>query len=108
MALRVVSGLDCDALKSTLIDGNISALCKIPGVGKKTAERLVMELRVKLGGDKTIPGKVSEPSSLEQVRSAMVNMGYKPKDVKRIMPSMSGKGTVRDQIVEGLSLLQGS
>jgi Holliday junction DNA helicase RuvA len=106
-ALSVVSGLEREPLIEAIKDGNIDALCKIPRVGKRTAERLVVELREKLGGEKSAPGKSSPPSSLEQARAALVGLGYKAKDVKQIMPSMCGEGSVTDQIVEGLKLLQG-
>lgn len=107
-AMGILSGMDREALIDAILGSKIDSLCKIPGVGKKTAERLIVELREKLGGEGSAPGKSSPPSSLEQARAALVNLGYKAKDVKRIMPSMSGKGPVGEQVVEGLKLLQGS
>jgi Holliday junction DNA helicase RuvA len=83
MALNVLSGLDTPELVAALSRGEVAKLTKIHGVGKKTAERLVLELRekVKLVG---VDGATSAPSSkpsapgADELVSALVNLGYKP------------------------------
>lgn len=82
MALNVLSGLDVSELVTALSKGEVAKLTKIHGVGKKTAERLVLELKDKvklLGVEPLEPGtsKRQAPAASDLV-SALVNLGYKP------------------------------
>lgn len=82
MALTVLSGLDTPELIAALSRGEVARLTKVHGVGKKTAERLVLELKDKvrlLGGEVGGPAasKPSGPGQSELV-SALVNLGYRP------------------------------
>ncbi len=80
LAVTVLSGLPAADLVTSIRQGQIERLVRIPGVGKKTAERIVLELRDKLdmlgaGAAATAPEAVP-PSALEQdVLSALVNLG---------------------------------
>ena len=79
LALTILSGMSVQELIPAIRQSNATRLCLIPGVGKKTAERLVVELRDKLA--RTAPDEprpqVPGPSSLqEDVVSALVNLGY--------------------------------
>lgn len=76
LAITVLSGMAADALVTALRDNNITALTRIPGVGKKTAERMVLELRDKLGGLEAAPSAPSASRIEEDVISALVNLGY--------------------------------
>lgn len=84
MAIAILSGLEMDELIPAVRNGNVALLTHIPGVGRKTAERLVLELREKLEGvavsaEKTAPPR---PAAGElrgmagDVFSALVNLGY--------------------------------
>ena len=84
MAIAILSGLEMDELIPALRSGNLTLLTHIPGVGRKTAERLVLELREKLQ-DMVLPGAAAAPlptpaSELTgvdgDVLSALVNLGY--------------------------------
>ncbi|HEY7679673.1 MAG TPA: Holliday junction branch migration protein RuvA, partial [Terriglobia bacterium] len=84
MAIAILSGLEMDDLIPALRSGNLTLLTHIPGVGRKTAERLVLELREKLD-DMALPGAAVAPqpaaaSELTGVDgdalSALVNLGY--------------------------------
>ena len=79
LALTILSGMSVEELIPAIRQSNSTRLCLIPGVGKKTAERLVVELRDKLA--RTAPDQptppVTGPASLqEDVVSALVNLGY--------------------------------
>lgn len=76
LAITVLSGMAADALVTALRDNNITALTRIPGVGKKTAERMVLELRDKLAGLEAAPAAPSASRIEEDVISALVNLGY--------------------------------
>jgi Holliday junction DNA helicase RuvA len=80
-AQNILSGIDARELAQAVAGGDVARLTKVPGIGKKTAERLVVELKEKLallaraaGPARAKPGA----SVLEQLRQALVNLGYKP------------------------------
>ena len=82
LAIAVLSGLPVDRLVAAIRGGDLNSLTKIPGVGKKTSERIVLELRDKLDGIAgAAPSSVAFPretpvSALEQdVVSALLNLG---------------------------------
>lgn len=78
LAITILSGMPADAMTAAIRGNDIARLTKIPGIGKKTAERMVLELRDKLAP--AITGEsapISAFSELEEdVLSAMVNLGY--------------------------------
>ncbi len=84
MAVAILSGLEMDELIPALRHGNLALLTHIPGVGKKTAERLVLELREKLddmavSADEKTPARAPASGRTgveEDVFSALVNLGY--------------------------------
>ncbi len=76
LAITILSGMPADAMVAAIKGNNIAALTRIPGIGKKTAERMVLELRDKLeafGAAAAAP--VVSPVE-EDVISALVNLGY--------------------------------
>jgi holliday junction DNA helicase RuvA len=82
LAMSILSTMDAGALASAVRDGDHARLTKIPGIGKKTAERMVLELRDKFGA----PSSSSSPARLggsQTVASALVNLGYKPAEAER-------------------------
>ena len=76
LAITVLSGITADALVTALRSNDLTALTRIPGVGKKTAERMVLELRDKLDGLAAAPGPPPAGRMEEDVVSALVNLGY--------------------------------
>ena len=93
MALTILSGMDAQGFKNCIQFGDVDALVRLPGVGKKTAERLVVELRDRLDNDSiSAVVKAGENSSSETVRShieeaisALTALGYKgPEALKMV------------------------
>lgn len=81
LAMNVLSGMEVDALARALAGGDVARLTQIHGVGKKTAERLVLELRDKVKGVvKGAPGEGAVPAggARTDLVSALVNLGYRP------------------------------
>jgi len=76
LAITVLSGIAADALVTALRGNDLAALTRIPGVGKKTAERMVLELRDKLDGLAAAPAPPPATRMEEDVVSALVNLGY--------------------------------
>lgn len=94
LALAALSGLDPAGLALAIRQGDVARLQRIPGIGKKTAERLVVELRDKFhapsreareGGRGTAAGVAAGPGSAlrADVVTALCNLGYKPADAER-------------------------
>jgi holliday junction DNA helicase RuvA len=77
LAITILSGMPADAMVAAIKGNNVAALTRIPGIGKKTAERMVLELRDKLDAF-AVEAQQSPASSPveEDVISALVNLGY--------------------------------
>lgn len=97
MALGIMSGMDSDDFVRCVRDNNISALVKVPGVGKKTAERLVIEMRDRLNAWQPGAGNVSgsaapaqKPANdiVSEAESALISLGYKPAEAARAVSSV--------------------
>ena len=83
LALAVVSTLGGTRAVRAVKDGDVAALCTIPGVGKKTAERIILELKDRLR-DIPLPGTTEVASApAEQAVQALVNLGYSASGAER-------------------------
>jgi len=110
VALSVLSGISVNDLVLCVNNGDPSRLKKIPGVGTKTAERLVLELKGKLGvahstADTSILPKNSFATSgtasvKEEVFAAMVALGYNDKQVVKALDRVAESGIGNDEPVE--------
>jgi holliday junction DNA helicase RuvA len=78
LALAVLSGLEVQDLAEALSRGDLARLTRIHGVGKKTAERLVLELRDKAKALAQGTGKTQAPGARRDLVSALENLGYRP------------------------------
>jgi len=85
LALKILSGMSLEELVPAIRKGDLAELVRIPGVGRKTAERIVVELRDKLAAvDVHEAGKPAPPSQVESdVTSALVNLGYDARSVEK-------------------------
>jgi holliday junction DNA helicase RuvA len=94
LALKILSGMGIEQLVPAIRKGDLAQLVRIPGVGKKTAERIVVELRDKLAVvDVPETGKPATRSQLESdVASALVNLGYDERSVERAIEKARGSG----------------
>ncbi|MDP5210722.1 Holliday junction branch migration protein RuvA [Microbulbifer sp. 2205BS26-8] len=98
LALAILSGLDGAALAHCVAEDNVAALVKVPGVGKKTAERLIIELRDKLTPDfndandiPLVPATAApEVNHVSEAESALAALGYKPAEASK-MVARAGK-----------------
>ncbi len=112
LALNILSGTPFAALLDALEAGDLGRLVAIPGVGKKTAERLVVELRDKVGKAR-VDGGASEPSlgrgiEVEAV-SALVNLGYRRNEAEKAAKAVlaAGAGDLEEVIRGALKRLSG-
>jgi Holliday junction DNA helicase RuvA len=99
MALAILSGQTATQFQACIQNNDITALTKLPGVGKKTAERLVMELRDKLPKLENVPQIPSANNAREEAISALCSLGYKPLDASRMVTAIQPEGKSCETII---------
>lgn len=103
VALAILSGLSEEELLRCLAQEDIARLTKVPGIGRKTAERLIIELRDKI--DVTAPAaNAVRPTTVpldpvQEAISALVALGYKPQEASRAVNSVSRDGLRSEDII---------
>jgi Holliday junction DNA helicase RuvA len=114
IALAVLSGASVDDFARLVQSGDITALCRIPGIGKKTAERMVVELRDRaadfVGGVAVVTGKggavPADPATEASV--ALQQLGYKPAEIQKMLKQAEPGDSAEDIIRKALkSVLRG-
>ncbi|PLQ02324.1 Holliday junction branch migration protein RuvA [Cupriavidus pauculus] len=106
MALAVLSGLSVPELAQAVTMQEAGRLTKIPGIGKKTAERLLLELKGKLGADLGhVPGAASVPDSAVDVLNALLALGYSEKEAAQAIKQVPAGTGVSDGIKLALKAL---
>jgi holliday junction DNA helicase RuvA len=88
-ALAIVGHLEVEALHLAVAENNITLLCKVPGIGKKSAERLIIEMRDKVG--KVVPRMPGASGLVADATSALVNLGYNPLHVQKALKTILDK-----------------
>jgi len=96
LAITILSGMPADEMTGAIRGNDIARLTRIPGIGKKTAERMVLELRDKLppaGADTTPASTLPALSPVEEdVLSALVNLGYQRAAAERVLAAATKNG----------------
>jgi holliday junction DNA helicase RuvA len=106
IALAVLSGLSVAELAQAVSLQDSGRLTKIPGIGKKTAERLLLELKDKLGADLTTAVGVYRPAPVAaDVLNALLSLGYSDKEAARAVRELPEGIAVGDGIRQALKLL---
>ncbi len=107
VAMAVLSSEPADTLRVAIAQGNLEVLTAIPGIGKKTAQRLVLELKGKV--DVSGLGEISELTPLdEDVMNALINLGYSAAEATRAARSVpSSVSTVEERVRIALQYLGG-
>jgi Holliday junction DNA helicase RuvA len=105
-ALSVLSGLSVAELAQAVTMQDTGRLTKIPGIGKKTAERLLLELKDKLGGELTSSvGVYRPPPVAADVLNALLALGYSDKEAVRAVKQLSEGVAVAEGIKQALKVL---
>ena len=107
MALTILSGMDAGSFAVCVQVGDIVVLVKLFGVGKKTAERLVVEMRDRLadwdtggaaqGAAASQAADVASP--VEEAVSALIALGYKPQDASRMVRAVDTRDVTTEEII---------
>ncbi len=108
LAITILSGMPADEMVAAIRGNDIARLTRIPGIGKKTAERMVLELRDKLPPEKA--GEAAAPAALgateQDVLSALINLGYQRAAAEKALSSVTKNGSSFDVMFrEALGLL---
>ena len=90
MALAILSGMSASEFALCVHNNDVATLVKLPGVGKKTAERLVIEMRDRVGdieasGAGGAAMTPQQPDMAEEAESALIALGYKPQDAAKMV-----------------------
>ncbi|MFT4610522.1 MAG: Holliday junction DNA helicase RuvA [Cellvibrionaceae bacterium] len=104
MALAILSGMPANEFVQCIIEGNSAALVRVPGVGKKTAERLIIEVKDRLKGWESLDStqatfgsnlQASTQSAMTaDAESALVALGYKPTDAAKVIARVQHSATI--------------
>lgn len=110
MALAILSGMDVSEFVRCVQDSDTKGLVKLPGVGKKTAERLIIEMRDKLKDFEATPGTsgelpqviTSQPASNQVVvdaESALIALGYKPQEASKAIAKIDVASLSSEEVI---------
>lgn len=103
VALQICSAFAPEALRKALVTDDVGALSSVPGIGKKTASRIVLELKEKLDlPDLQIVG--AAPDALAEARSALENLGYSPPEVRATLGDLAITDETKTEEVVRLAL----
>ena len=110
VGLAVLSGMSVNDLAEAVATQESGRLTRVPGIGKKTAERLLLELKDKLTVDVriTVGGDAIKPSSAADILNALLSLGYNEKEALYAIKGLPKDVTVADGIRQALKLLSKS
>jgi Holliday junction DNA helicase RuvA len=108
LALKILSVHSPNALSRAVADEDLEALTLVPGVGKRTAERLMVELRARLElpvATTSIVGSGEDQHARAEVRDALTALGYGPDEVRAVLARLPDDGSVQDLLRSALRML---
>lgn len=106
MALTILSGIEADEFAQCVQNNDTGRLTRLPGVGKKTAERLIVEMRDRLDGlpttlsirtGRNIPDINTDP--VNEAVSALIGLGYKPPEASRYVLAVANEGMTSEELI---------
>ena len=108
MALAILSGMEADEFANCIRDGDSVRLTRLPGVGKKTAERLIVEMRDKLKDWQSSPSSKTDTTKspveissdpADEAVSALVSLGYKPQEASKYVLAVASEDMSSEEII---------
>lgn len=112
LALTILSGMDADAFAQCVLDGNATSLVKLPGVGKKTAERLIIEMQDRLkdwnseGSGSAAKGVITmddikpQSDARSDAESALVSLGYKSQEAAKMVAAVFSAELSSEELIK--------
>ena len=105
IALAVLSGMSTQDLADAVEQGNATLLTRVPGIGKKTADRLVLELKGKLAGNAFAPAGGAASAAQADILSALMALGYSEREAQARVRALPAEVTVSEGILLALKAL---
>jgi len=105
IALALLSGLNANELAQAVSAQDTSRLVKVPGIGKKTAERLLLELKDKLAPALVLPGQAPASDAQTDILQALMALGYSDKEAQAALKALPPDASVSDGIKQALKAL---
>ncbi|MBT9608696.1 Holliday junction DNA helicase subunit RuvA [Aquabacterium commune] len=105
IALALLSGLNTEELAQAVAAQDASRLVKVPGIGKKTAERLLLELKGKLAPALATPGWAATSDAQGDILQALIALGYSDKEAQAALKQLPPDASVSDGIKQALKSL---
>ena len=110
LALAIITVHAPAALQRVLLTDDVDALCLVPGVGRKTAAKLLLELKARLDlpdldGGVTVPAALAQagpPAPHTEVRTALAGLGYAPDEIRTALAALPVDGTTEDLLRQAL------
>lgn len=107
LGLAILSGIAAEDFARCVHDGDAATLTRLPGIGKKTAERLIIEMRDRIPAPTSISGfhdtRRHSPASLvtpsDEAISALTALGYKPAEALRLVQSCDATGLSSEELI---------
>lgn len=106
LALTILSGIEVTAFVRCVQNADESALVRLPGVGKKTAQRLLVEMKDKLDGIPVAFATATAPAALsaagtpvEEAVTALIALGYRPVDASRMITAVERNGASTEELI---------
>ena len=106
VALQVCSALAPEALRRALVTDDVNLIASVQGIGKKTAQRIVIDLKERLAlPDLEVAGESND--TLVKARSALENLGYSPVEIRQALAAVNGEASapVEDLVKSALKVL---
>lgn len=103
LALAILSGMNADEFARCVHGDDVAALSRLPGIGKKTAERLIVEMRGRLEAPEAAlagtGGATPAPGSAGEAVGALVALGYKPAEAQRMIREVVEPGLASEELI---------
>ena len=102
IALAILSGMEAAVFRECIAAADADALARLPGIGRKTAERLIVEMKNRFDDEfwrAAATGAVARDDVARDARNALIALGYKPGDAKRMVEAVNTAGGNLEQII---------
>ena len=103
MAITILSGINVNGFVQSVINEDVDTLVHLPGIGKKTAERLIVEMKDKIQNVTDSPelsgSAASDNNMLLEARNALVNLGYKSSEARKILDKIDTTGLEVEELL---------
>lgn len=101
IALAILSGISAEGFRRSVFERDLAALTRIPGIGRKTAERLILEMEDRLEPPEDAASDTARGATQaeDEARGALLALGYRPAEVNRLLAKLDSAGMNSEQLI---------